>query len=206
MLYWALQDRFIKKNKLSCHPWTRCRSCDDSSWCTAFRVRVLYVWLMSRSWCSEPLEVRWGESDEQAVCLWHRSGRSLLELSGDGKPSIICGVEAGAVLRIRHKSLTEQIIAAAQCPWEKRRWWWGTYRITWATLSQKHQGSISSCSQITWTNFTTSGEKVFGAFFYLFWFFLDLILDFSFRQWFIYINTDSTTNVKSDSLGFVCKR
>lgn len=64
--------------------------------------------------------MRWGESDEQAVCLWHRSGRSLLELSGYSKPSIICGVETGAVLRIRHKSLTEQIRAAAQCPWGKK--------------------------------------------------------------------------------------
>lgn len=50
-----------------------------------------------------------------------RYGCSLLELSRDGKPSIICGAGTGAVLWIRHKSLTEQITTAVQCPWEWRR-------------------------------------------------------------------------------------
>lgn len=48
-------------------------------------------------------------------------GCGLLELSRDGKPSIICGAETETVLWIRHKSLMEQIRTAVQCPWKRKR-------------------------------------------------------------------------------------
>lgn len=149
-------ERFVSKTYLSILPAHDAR-------------RLGFMFFMFDWWAESGVlnHKRWdGGKKWRAGCLsLARCGCGLSELSGDGKPSIICGAETGAVLWIRHKSLTEQIRTAVQCPWKRGKKYGKclflfAQCVSWTqalmpyvqdnlchTLSLIHLGLISLCSQ-----------------------------------------------------------
>lgn len=137
MLHWALQarrDLFLK-------------TCMSSSNILPVPILMMHSVKVLCSLCliDEKKLMFWtirgemGGKKWRAGCLSLAQYRcSLLEMSGDGKPSIICSAEPGAVLWIRHKSLMEQIRTAVQCPWKRGRKEGPSSCLLWVRHEHRH--------------------------------------------------------------------